>query len=136
MPRVQHFEDVSMDAVSMRSRDGCSTVVPMPADVLFSCIAMLIWVRLEARPFHIPPRIALAGWSDCFECTNFCVGEGRCALPQQRISTLFRWLPFQCARGVVTLRLGAFSSEICVAREITKFRLGAGSVNPAAHVIT
>jgi hypothetical protein len=37
---------------------------------------------------------------------------------------------------VVTLRLGAFSSEICVARVITKFRVGAGSVNPPAHVIT
>jgi hypothetical protein len=26
-----------------------------------SCIVMLPWVRLEARPFHIPPRIALLG---------------------------------------------------------------------------
>ncbi len=45
----------------MRSRGGCLTVVPMPVDVLSSCIALLIWVRLEARPFNIPPRIALAG---------------------------------------------------------------------------
>ena len=36
--------------------------MPMPADVLFSCIALLIWVRLEARPFHIPPLFALLGW--------------------------------------------------------------------------
>jgi hypothetical protein len=28
-----------------------------------SCIVMLPWVRLEARPFHIPPRIALLGLS-------------------------------------------------------------------------
>jgi hypothetical protein len=59
---VTHFEALSMDAVSMRLRRGCSTVVPMPADVLSSCIVMLPWVRLEARPFHIPPRIALLGW--------------------------------------------------------------------------
>jgi hypothetical protein len=64
----------------MRSRGGCSTVVPMPADVLFSCIALFIWVRLEARPFHIPPRIALLGWLDCFGfgCVDeLRVGEGR-----------------------------------------------------------
>ena len=40
---------------------GCSTVVPMPADALLACLVMLPWVRLEARPFHIPPRIALLG---------------------------------------------------------------------------
>jgi hypothetical protein len=54
--------------------------VPMPADVLFSCIALFIWVRLEARPFHIPPRIALLGWLDCFGfgCVDeLRVGEGR-----------------------------------------------------------
>jgi hypothetical protein len=62
LPVVTHFEPLSMDAISMRSQGGCSTVVPMPADVLFSCIVMLPWVRLEARPFHIPPRIALSGW--------------------------------------------------------------------------
>ena len=28
-----------------------------------SCIVMLPWVRLEAHPFHIPPRIALLGLS-------------------------------------------------------------------------
>jgi len=47
------------------------------------CIVMLPWVRLEARPFHIPPRIALVGWLGCFEWTNLCSGEttifGRCA---------------------------------------------------------
>jgi hypothetical protein len=39
-----------------------------------SCIVMLRWVRLEARPFHIPPRIALLGWLGCFEWTNLCLG--------------------------------------------------------------
>ena len=48
----------------------------MPADVLSSCIVMLPWVRLEARPFHIPPRIALLGWLDCSEWTNLGVGAG------------------------------------------------------------
>ena len=50
----------------MRVRRGCSTVVPMPADALLACFVMLPWVRLEARPFHIPPRIALLGWSRGF----------------------------------------------------------------------
>jgi hypothetical protein len=65
----------------MRLRGGCSTVVPMPADVVSSCIVMLPWVRLEARPFHIPPRIALLGWLGCFgfACVDeLRVGEGRC----------------------------------------------------------
>ena len=26
------------------------------------CFVMLIWVRLEALPFHIPPRTALQGF--------------------------------------------------------------------------
>jgi hypothetical protein len=81
LPVVTHFEPLSMDAISMRSQGGCSTVVPMPADVLFSCIVMLPWVRLEARPFHIPPRIALVGWLDCFGfgCVDeFRVRAGRC----------------------------------------------------------
>jgi hypothetical protein len=47
----------------MRLRRGCSTGVPMPADALLACFVLLTWVRLEARPFHIPPRIALLGWS-------------------------------------------------------------------------
>ena len=34
----------------------------MPADALLPCFAMLTWVRLEARPFHIPSRIALLRW--------------------------------------------------------------------------
>jgi hypothetical protein len=38
----------------------------MPADALLAYIALLTWVRLEARPFHIPPRIALLGWSRGF----------------------------------------------------------------------
>jgi hypothetical protein len=84
LPVVTHFEPISMDAMTMRLRRGCSTVVPMPADVLSSCIALFIWVRLEARPFHIPPGIALSGWLDCFYVAfvdEFRVGEGRCALP-------------------------------------------------------
>ena len=35
----------------------------MPADALLACFVVLPWVRLEARPFHIPPRIALLGLS-------------------------------------------------------------------------
>ena len=69
----------------MRSQGGCSTVVPMPADVLSSCIVMLPWVPLEARPFHIPPRFPLAGWLDCFgfACVDeLYVGEGRCVRPR------------------------------------------------------
>ena len=50
----------------MRERYGFPTVVPMPADTLLACFVMLTWVRLEARPFHIPPRIALLGWSRGF----------------------------------------------------------------------
>jgi hypothetical protein len=76
-----HFKALSMDAISMRLRGGCSTVVPMPADVLSSRIALFIWVRLEARPFHIPPRIALVGWFLGFDVAfddELCVGEGRC----------------------------------------------------------
>ena len=49
-----------------------------------SCIVMLPWVRLEALPFHIPPRIALLGWLGCFGfgCVDeLRVGEGRCVLP-------------------------------------------------------
>ena len=38
----------------------------MPADALLACFVLLTWVRLEARPFHIPPRIALLGWSRGF----------------------------------------------------------------------
>ena len=34
----------------------------MPADGLFACFVTLTWVRLEARPFHIPSRIALVRW--------------------------------------------------------------------------
>jgi len=52
--------------LSMRLRHGCFTVVPMPADALLACFVVLPWVRLEARPFHIPPRIALLGWSRGF----------------------------------------------------------------------
>ena len=51
---------------SMRVRRGCSTVVPMPADALLACFVLLPWVRVEARPFHIPPHIALLGWSRGF----------------------------------------------------------------------
>ena len=47
----------------MRVRRGCSTGVPMPADALLACFVVLPWVRLEARPFHIPHRIALLGLS-------------------------------------------------------------------------
>ncbi len=38
----------------------------MPADALSCCFVMLPWVRLEARPFHIPHRIALLGLSRGF----------------------------------------------------------------------
>ena len=44
----------------MRVRRGCSTVVPMPADDLSLRFDSLTRVRLEARPFHIPPRYALS----------------------------------------------------------------------------
>ena len=37
--------------------------MPMPADALLACFVVLPWVRLEARPFHIPPHIALLGLS-------------------------------------------------------------------------
>jgi len=46
----------------MRAQHGCFTVVPMPADALLACFVMLTCVRIEARPFHIPSRIALLGW--------------------------------------------------------------------------
>jgi hypothetical protein len=49
-----------------RSRSGCSTVVPMPADDLSFCCDLRTRVRLEARPFHIPPRITLSRF--------FCAG--------------------------------------------------------------
>ncbi len=42
----------------IRLRRGCSAVVPMPADDLLNHRVTLTWVRLEARPLHIPPRIA------------------------------------------------------------------------------
>jgi hypothetical protein len=42
----------------LRLRHGCSAVVPMPADDLLNHRVTLTWVRLEARPLHIPPRIA------------------------------------------------------------------------------
>jgi hypothetical protein len=35
----------------------------MPSDALLARFVLLPWVRLEARPFHIPPRIALLGLS-------------------------------------------------------------------------
>ncbi len=33
---------------------------------MLACFVMLPWVRLEARPFHIPPRIAFLGLSRGF----------------------------------------------------------------------
>ena len=71
--------------LSMRVRRGCSTVVPMPADDLLACIVMLTWVRLEARPFHIPPRFALLALSVTvielvWAVTKLLHREGRCAL--------------------------------------------------------
>jgi hypothetical protein len=53
--------------------------VPMPADALPACFVMLPWVRLEARPFHIPPRTAFLGWSRGFvvDCGDQCRGDGR-----------------------------------------------------------
>ncbi len=71
----------------MRSRGRCLTLVPMPADVLSSCIALLIWVRLEARPFNIPPRIALAGWLSGYGVgfvVQFRVGADRRVRPWYR----------------------------------------------------
>ncbi len=38
----------------------------MPADALLASFVLLTWVRLEARPFHIPPSIALLRWSRGF----------------------------------------------------------------------
>ena len=49
-----------------------------------SGIEILPWVRLEARPFHIPPRIALLGWLlglDVGCVDELRVRAGRCALP-------------------------------------------------------
>ena len=62
---------------SKRARGGCSTVVPMPADVLSSYYALLTWVRLEARPFLIPPRIALVRLS-VFDVEWFVGFQNRC----------------------------------------------------------
>ena len=33
---------------------------------MLACFVVFPWVRLEARPFHIPPRIAVLGWSRGF----------------------------------------------------------------------
>ena len=63
--RREVFDVPACWGLSMRLRHGCSTVVPMPADALLACFVMLTWVRLEARPFHIPSRIALQGWYVC-----------------------------------------------------------------------
>ena len=54
------FVEVSgfVNQLSMRVRRGLSMGVPMPADVLLTSLVMLAWVRLESRPFHIPPRTA------------------------------------------------------------------------------
>ena len=62
----------------MRLRLRCSTVLPMPADALFACFVKLTWVRLEARPFHIPSRIALLRWSRGFvvDCGGHFGGDG------------------------------------------------------------
>jgi hypothetical protein len=60
--------------LSMRVRRGCSTVVPMPADALLACFVVLTWVRLEARPFHIPPRIALLGLTVMVGELRGCLG--------------------------------------------------------------
>ena len=60
-------------------RRGCFMGVPMPADALLACFVVVPWVRLEARPFHIPPRIALLGWSRGFivELGGQFRGDGR-----------------------------------------------------------
>jgi hypothetical protein len=53
----------------------------MPADALLARFVLLTWVRLDARPFHISPRIALLGWLDCFGfgyVDELRVGDGRC----------------------------------------------------------
>ena len=59
--------------LSMRLRHECSTVVPVPADALLPCFVKLTWVRLEARPFHIPSRIALLRWFRGFFCLRWLV---------------------------------------------------------------
>ncbi len=103
MPVVMHFEPISMDAISMRLRGGCSTVVPMPADVLSSCIVMLPWVRLEARPFHIPPCIALLGWLDCFGfgyVDELRIGADRRVRPRVTISFVTMRLRRGCSTVV------------------------------------
>jgi hypothetical protein len=71
----------------------------MPADALLPFIDSHMWVRLEARPFHIPSRIALLGWSRGFVVAygrQFRVHDGPLCLPFLRNVHLQRgqaWKP-------------------------------------------
>jgi hypothetical protein len=81
---VTHFEALSMDAISMRIAVWMFHGRAYAGGRFVSGIEMLPWVRLEARPFHIPTRIALVGCLLGFDvgCVDeFRVGEGRCVLP-------------------------------------------------------
>ena len=81
----------------MRVRRGCSTVVPMPADALLPCFVMLPWVRLEARPFHFPPRIALLGYSVIVREARWKVSNPlrRDKRPYEEISDVAAFIPFE-----------------------------------------
>jgi hypothetical protein len=58
MMRRFFVPDLGYYPLLIRLRRRCSAVVPMPADGLLFWSVRLTWVRLEARPLHIPPRIA------------------------------------------------------------------------------
>jgi hypothetical protein len=69
----------------------------MPADALLPCFVMLPWVRLEARPFHIPPRIALLGWSVIVREPRWKVSNPLCKGKRlyEEISDVAAFIPFE-----------------------------------------